>query len=527
MLVTTLSAPLDITPPTVPTNLQSSGLSPTGVTISWTPSTDNVGVAGYDIFRNGQQIATTAALAFSDTNLTSSSAYTYTVAAFDAAGNVSAMAAPAVTVTTLSATNTSAYPLKVSSNGRYLVDQNNAPLLIVGDSPQALIGDLSMADAQAYLADRQAHGFNSVWINLLCNWYTACNSDGTTFDGIAPFTTPGDLSTPNEAYFERADAMINLAAQYGLTVFLDPIETGGWLSILNSNGVTKDFNYGVYLANRYKNFPNIVWQNGNDFQTWMNSSDDASVTAVARGIQSVDSNHIQTIELSNLFSTSLDDSNWAPIVNLNAAYTYSPTYAEVLHAYNQSSSVPVYLVEANYEFEHLFSDFGSAGTLRRQEYWTMLSGATGQLYGNHYTWTFDSGWQSNLDTPGATQIGYLEALFKPLAWYNLVPDQNHTVVTAGYGTFSSTGSITDDDYLTAASTPDGTLVMAYMPTIRTITVNLGALSGPVTAQWFDPSAGIYTAIAGSPFANSGSAQFTPAGNTSDGLQDWVLVLTAP
>ena len=55
-----------------------------------------------------------------------------------------------------------AYPLKASANGRYLVDQNNLPFLIVGDSPQSLIGNLSEADAAIYFADRQLRGFNAL-----------------------------------------------------------------------------------------------------------------------------------------------------------------------------------------------------------------------------------------------------------------------------------------------------------------------------------------------------------------------------
>jgi chitodextrinase len=399
--------------------------------------------------------------------------------------------------------------------------------MIVGDSPQSLIVNLSETEAAAYFADRQANGFNSAWINLLCNTYTGGRSDGSTYDGIVPFTTPGDLSTPNPAYFQRVDDMINLAAKYNIAVFLDPIETGGWLSTLESNGATKDYNYGLYLGARYKNFPNIVWLNGNDFQTWTNPADDADATAVAEGIKAEDPNHIQTVELNYDASSSLDDLNWAPIVSLNAAYTYYPTYAEVLHAYNQSSSVPVFMVEANYEFENNTGmDYGSPATLRRQEYWTMLSGATGQLYGNHYTWSFISGWQSNLDTPGVAQLQYVTALFAPREWYNLVPDQNHAVVTAGYGTFSSTGSIGANNYLTAASTPDGALVVAYMPTIRTITVNMSKLSAAVRAQWYDPTSGTYSSIAGSPFSNTGKRQFTPPGNNNGGLGDWVLVLGA-
>jgi len=435
--------------------------------------------------------------------------------------------APTATATaTALPTGAPAWPLKVSANGRYLVGQNGIPFLVVGDSPQSLIGNLSEADAATYFANRHADGFNAVWINLLCDSYTFCNSNGTTYDGIAPFTTSGDLSTPNPAYFQRVDDLIRLAAQYGLTVFLDPAETGGWLGTLRGNGVTKDQAYGAFLGNRYKSFPNIVWMSGNDFQSWGNASDDAVVQAVANGIKSADSTHLQTTELNYLSSGSLDDPSWGPLLGLDGAYTYYPTYAQVLKEYNRST-IPVFMEEANYEFENNNNlDTGTPNILRRQEYWTMLSGATGQIYGNHYTATFTGGWQSNLDTPGTRQLGYGTALFAPRAWYNLVPDQNHSVVTAGYGTFASSGSLGANDYLTAARTPDGSLVLAYMPTSRTITVDMTKLSGPITARWYDPANGIYSPISGSPFANSGNHQFTPPGNNSAGDSDWVLVLEA-
>ena len=192
-----------------------------------------------------------------------------------------------------------------------------------------MIGDLTEADAALYFADRKAHGFNTVWINLLGNGYTGCNSDGSTWDGVQPFTTPGDFSTPNEAYFAHADRIIQLAAQYGLLVILDPVETGGWLTIMQDNGVDKLRVYGQYLGQRYKNFDNIIWMSGNDYQNW-GASLDPYVTAVALGIQDYDPRHIQTIEL-NLGSGSLDDGTWAPIISLNASYTYDPTYEQVLN----------------------------------------------------------------------------------------------------------------------------------------------------------------------------------------------------
>jgi hypothetical protein len=152
-----------------------------------------------------------------------------------------------------------AYPLKASANNRYLVDQNDVPFLVVGDSPQALIGNLSPMEAAFFMENRRRYGINALWINLLCNDGTACNTDGTTFDGIAPFTTANDLSTPNPAYFERADGIINLADANGMVVILNPIETIGWLRTLRANGIDKAFVFGQYLGNRYKNFPNIIW----------------------------------------------------------------------------------------------------------------------------------------------------------------------------------------------------------------------------------------------------------------------------
>lgn len=496
------------------------------------------------------------------------SAYTFTTCAVAAAGNAKFSTAAATTlppniqvqnvpsnVGTPASPANPAYPLKASANNRYLVDRNNAPFLIVGDSPQTLIANLSQADAMTYVANRQRYGINTLWINILCNYSDGCNKDATTFDGVVPFTVVGDLSTPNPTYFQRADDMINIAAVNGMTVLLDPIETGSWLDTLRANGIAKAFAYGQFLGNRYKNFPNIIWMHGNDFQSWQNATDDALVLAVARGIRSTDPNHIHTVELNYQTSGSLDDPSWAPLINLNAAYTYFPTYAQVLTEYNRSNFKPVFMVEANYEFEHLGNaDGGSTQNLRRQEYWTMLSGATGQVYGSFYTWRFAKGWETNLDTPGVIQLGYMKNLFISRKWYDLIPDQAHEVVTAGYdslsglvGKFSTVvenysalaarlsarikrisglGSIPTNTYVTAARTSDGSLVMAYLPSIRTITVDMSKLARPATGRWYDPTSDRYVDASGSPFANSGHREFTPPGKNGAGDGDWVLVLEA-
>jgi hypothetical protein len=158
------------------------------------------------------------------------------VAALTLLGSVWAMWQVGAVPPDVRAASSPAYPLKVSANGRYLVDQNDTPFLITGDNPHALIGMGSTADAESYFADRQSHGFNAVWMNMLVATpaYYDSRDDGSTPDGIRPFTgylaggkDPAhyDLTKPNEAYFTRVDEMLTAAANHGLVVFLDPIDT--------------------------------------------------------------------------------------------------------------------------------------------------------------------------------------------------------------------------------------------------------------------------------------------------------------
>src|SRR5579859_6283000 len=161
-----------------------------------------------------------------------------------------------------------AYPLQKSGNGRYLVDSKGAPFLVAGDAPQALTVKLSEADADLYFSNRVAHGFNALWINLLCRPGTGGRKDGATYDGILPFTTTDDLSAPNEAYFARCDQMLSVAQKHGLLVVLDPAETIDHLKILVANGPEKCRAFGRYLGRRYKRLANLIWMSGNDFQTW-------------------------------------------------------------------------------------------------------------------------------------------------------------------------------------------------------------------------------------------------------------------
>ncbi|WP_078901150.1 glycoside hydrolase family 48 protein [Actinacidiphila yeochonensis] len=98
---TTTAGSGDTTPPSAPTNLAVSGTTATGVSLTWTAATDNVGVTGYDVYRGSTLAGSSTTTSFTDSGLTAATQYSYTVKAKDAAGNVSA-ASGAVTATTLS-----------------------------------------------------------------------------------------------------------------------------------------------------------------------------------------------------------------------------------------------------------------------------------------------------------------------------------------------------------------------------------------------------------------------------------------
>ncbi|MEW2811219.1 endo alpha-1,4 polygalactosaminidase [Streptomyces massasporeus] len=83
------SNPADTQAPSAPTGLTATGSTGSSVSLSWSASTDNVGVAGYDVFRNGGKVGTTTGRTYTDTGLAAATTYQYQVKARDAAGNVS------------------------------------------------------------------------------------------------------------------------------------------------------------------------------------------------------------------------------------------------------------------------------------------------------------------------------------------------------------------------------------------------------------------------------------------------------
>jgi chitodextrinase len=199
----------DATAPSVPGSLAASAVTASSATVSWAASTDNVGVAGYRVFRNGNQIGTTAATSYSDSGLSASTAYAYTVRAYDAAGNVSAASAT-LNVTT-QAPGSCAVAFTVA-NANTVVGQN---LFVVGNV--AALGNWSPGTGFALTI--QGSGANVPWTGTVTlpagatiqykyvKWNGSSatwESNQTTTSGNREFTVPancGGTTTRNDGNF--------------------------------------------------------------------------------------------------------------------------------------------------------------------------------------------------------------------------------------------------------------------------------------------------------------------------------------
>ena len=132
----TVTIGVDTTPPSTPMNVSAQQVSATGVNLSWATSTDNVGIAGYQVYRNGVRIANVGGTSYADTGLSLNIAYTYTVTASDIAGNVSGPSAPATVTVQLTNGPIAPYALSAALLGTSEVELSWAPargvLMITG-----------------------------------------------------------------------------------------------------------------------------------------------------------------------------------------------------------------------------------------------------------------------------------------------------------------------------------------------------------------------------------------------------------
>lgn len=418
------------------------------------------------------------------------------------------------------------FPLKVSRNGRFLVDQQEKPFLVVGDTAWSIIAQLKADDVRRYLDDRQAQGFNSILVNLIEHKFASKAPRNVA--GEAPFRQPESLAEPNDAYFDYAQWVVQEANQRGIVVWLTPAYLGygggdeGWFKAIKASGPRALRDYGRYVGRRFRKLPNVVWVMAGDYT--LPPSDQWTVDELAAGIGEECGTCLITAHGAPGRSAvvSFPDRAW---LNLNMAYSYETNlYTPLLAEYQRRPARPFVLLESTYENEH----DSRPEQIRRQAYWAMLRGACGQFLGNNPIWHFDGPglfkapgrWQEALRSQGSRDVARLGKLFAGRAWYRLEPEFEPRFLMSGLGTGVGRA--------TAAVAPDGSLAMVYLPSTgteaRAITVDLANFQRPVAARWLSPVTGESKLGAAAPLANHARHTLKTPGDNGSGVNDWLLVL---
>lgn len=420
--------------------------------------------------------------------------------------------------------------VRVSDNGRFLVEADGAPFFWLGDTAWAMLQRLDRGETERYLEDRAGRGFTVV--------QTVAISE---FDGLSVPNRAGELpldggdpSRPNGAYFRHVDWAIERAGTLGLTVALLPTwgdKVGPRLFGTEREVFTPENAraYGRYLGERYRDAP-VVWVLGGD-RNPVAAGQVVTWRAMAEGLAEGDRGaHPMTFHPQGR-STSADyvhDEAWLDFDMIQSGHHErdAPNHAMIAADYARTPTKPTLDGEPCYEDHPVdwqpeqgyFDDWDA----RKAAYWALFAGAHGHTYGANSVFQFWTGgdpgkfgarrpWWEALDLPGAGQMRHARALLESRPFLARVPDQGVLVSEAGSG----------PDHARATRGEDGGYAFVYLPTGRAVTVDLSTLSGSaVAAWWFDPRTGTASRIGER--AAGGEETFRPP---SSGVgHDWVLTL---
>lgn len=399
-----------------------------------------------------------------------------------------------------SASANPAYPLKLKAGARYLVDQNNTPFFIQGDAPWELMQNLNGSDTQQYITNRANKGYNTILCEAIEHQFST--HPPTNAYNQPPFLTKVDathwnFASTNELYWTNVDAVIRLAGVNGIQVMFFPAYLGfgggneGWYADMQANTLATLTNYGKFIANRYMNYTNLIYVMGGDYV----AADMTIPDAVAYGILSIDSNHLMTAHSSRNISA-VGGYN-RPWLNFNSTYGGYFTYTNASNCYTNSST-PSFLIEEYYENESI-NNLPSTPTctgqqLRNQEWWAVTSGNMGFIMGNNPLWFLNDGsvgWQTQMDSIGSRTSTNIYQMLRTRPWWNLVPDTNNTILTAGFGTRG------DTNWVSCCRDTNSESVICYIPQgpVHTLTIDMTKLAHSQSkAWWYNPSNNVPTQI---------------------------------
>jgi len=441
-----------------------------------------------------------------------------------------------------SAQTTGVSRVKISVNHRYFTTSDGRPFFWLGDTGWLLFEKLTREEADKYLEDRRQKGFNVIQVMVLHDLgIKDAYGDSALINKKVdkPRVVKGtSLTDKTYDYWDHVDYIVDLAASKGVYIAMVPV----WGSAVKDHHVNavQAKTYATFLAERYKNRPNIIWMNGGDIA----GSDSLKVwNTIGATLHRLDPGHIITYHPRGRTQSSIwfHNEDW---LSFNVFQSGHRNYQQdtskndfkygednwkyVNVDYKKLPTKPTLDAEPSYEgipqgLHDTLQPRWTAADVRRYAYWSVFAGGCGYTYGDNSVMQFllphakssaygaKVPWFGAINDPGSAQMQHVKKLMLSRPYFERVPDQS-LIVAAKQG----------ERYNRLLATRGKDYAFIYTYNGRNIPVVMGKIGGAkVKASWYDPRTG-ETKVIGN-FVNTGTHEFNPPGEVKDG-NDWVLIL---
>ena len=399
--------------------------------------------------------------------------------------------------------------LKVSANSLYIVHENGTPFFWLGNTAWLLPERLNREEAEYFLTKDREAGYNVEQIQVL-NAIPTFNVYGQQANNMefdfSKVSKPGVYG-----YWEHLDYIVSVAEQNGIYIAMDCI----WGSMLKHMDTKKAEALGKFLAQRYKDCPNIIWMIGGDIR---GDKSPEVWDAMARAIRKIDNNHIMTFHPRGRTTSAwwFNDREWMDFNmfqsghrrygqrNGDGDYTIKDNTEEdnwryVDMSFEKKPLRPVIDGEPSYEdIPQGLHDFSAPRWMdydvRRYAYWAVFGGCFGHTYGHNSVMQFirpglnasfgaEKPWWEAMNDPGYNQMKYLKWLMLNLPFTERVADQSVIAGTNG------------ERYDRNIATRGNDYLLVYNYSGKPMDIDLTKISGKKkNVWWMNPADGTLTYI---------------------------------
>jgi hypothetical protein len=401
-------------------------------------------------------------------------------------------------------------PLQVSENHRYLQHRDGTPFYYQGETAWLMPERLNRDEVAYYLGRCHEAEYNVVQVQVI-NGVPAMNVYGQSSHPAGyDFSSVARGASTTYGYWDHMDYIVQTAEQQGIYVGMVCI----WGGLVKGGRMTEEEArlYGRFLAERYKDAPNIIWIIGGDLRGDIKTE---VWDALAETIRQYDPNHLMTYHPfgRTCSATWFNDRDW---LDFNMCQSGHRRYGQRKGDGDTSSTEeteednwryieaslaltplkPVLDGEPSYEgipqgLHDVTQPRWKAADCRRYAYWAVFAGACGHTYGSNSIMQFyrpglpaaygaTQPWYEALDNDGFQQMRYLHRLMLLFPYFDRVPDQSVIVGTNG------------ERYDRIVATRGHDYILIYDYTGRPFKADLTRISGAKKrCWWYSPTDGTW------------------------------------